>query len=222
MFPHCPATSKKVKPSNTNQLPQCISSTCKLLRNILEGSSQFAQRKKEKRLTPSAIILEEDIIDECQRTFIHCFHAFCPTSQLKWVFFCELLGQQEKVCCYIVIKKLVYVWSKAPLRRVCFVIVLRYICPPIVMFVLSLEHCPELVTFVLNYVYWPQLVRLQLCISPSVGIICPQFCMSTVGYNCPQFTSYQIRIYIILPSMYYRLSSFLLFLSSFAGNCCQW
>lgn len=101
---HCPATSKKVKPSNTNQLPQCISSTCKLLRNILEGSSQFAQRKKEKKLTPSAIILEEDIIDECQRTFIHCFHAFCPTSQLKWVFFCELLGQQEKVC-YIVISE---------------------------------------------------------------------------------------------------------------------
>ncbi|PIK49703.1 putative E3 ubiquitin-protein ligase MYCBP2 [Apostichopus japonicus] len=82
------------KTSNTNQLLS-VYITCKLLRNILEGSSQFAQRKKEKKLTPSAIILEEDIIDECQRTFIHCFHAFCPTSQLKWVFFCELLGNKK-------------------------------------------------------------------------------------------------------------------------------
>ncbi|KAJ8027887.1 E3 ubiquitin-protein ligase MYCBP2 [Holothuria leucospilota] len=91
VFPN-PASSRKSKPGRTNQLPQCISSTCKLLRKILQQEAVTRQEQ----LSPTLLQLEADIVEECQRTFIHCFHAFCPTSQLKWVFFCELLGQQDK------------------------------------------------------------------------------------------------------------------------------
>lgn len=39
----------------------------------------------------------DDIVSECHETFVGCYHAFYPTSSLKWTSLCDLLASVNKV-----------------------------------------------------------------------------------------------------------------------------
>lgn len=41
--------------------------------------------------------LAEKILQECHHTFVACFHAFYPTSLLKWTCLCDLLTYMDQV-----------------------------------------------------------------------------------------------------------------------------
>ena len=42
-------------------------------------------------------MLYEEIMSECHKTFVACFHAFYPTAYLKWTALCDLLAIVNKV-----------------------------------------------------------------------------------------------------------------------------
>ena len=45
--------------------------------------------------------LARAIIDECHETFVACFHAFYPSTHLKWNCLCDLLNLLEPVNAYL-------------------------------------------------------------------------------------------------------------------------
>ncbi len=93
-----PAGNKK-PPSGDPQIPESISSSCDLLRRILSQQLQPSLAKFIQHSSDSYRVgkLRQQILDECHRTFVHCFHAFYPTAQLKWLFLCDLLSALEPV-----------------------------------------------------------------------------------------------------------------------------
>ncbi|XP_071483934.1 E3 ubiquitin-protein ligase MYCBP2-like [Diadema antillarum] len=104
-----PATGKKPA-SGSSQLPECISMTCDLLKQILgelsdqrlcpiageDGGALAAPPPTDAPLSchPLGRVVSS-LMDECHHTFVQCFHAFYPTPQLKWVFLCDLLNSTD-------------------------------------------------------------------------------------------------------------------------------
>ncbi|XP_030837055.1 E3 ubiquitin-protein ligase MYCBP2 [Strongylocentrotus purpuratus] len=98
-----PGTGKRPN-SGSSQLPECISMTCDLLKQILgeltEMELQRAIEDAPRLTTPSPIPhplgrIMRGVVEECHHTFVQCFHAFYPTPQLKWVFLCDLLNSSQ-------------------------------------------------------------------------------------------------------------------------------
>lgn len=94
--------SKKV-PSENVQLAESIGDVRALLKQILSDNIPGVfQGKKPGKLKISKgymsyITMMNNILEECHRTFVACFHAFYPTSYLKWTCLCDLLQEVEKV-----------------------------------------------------------------------------------------------------------------------------
>ncbi|XP_041463247.1 E3 ubiquitin-protein ligase MYCBP2-like isoform X4 [Lytechinus variegatus] len=101
-----PGTGKRPN-SGSSQLPECISMTCDLLKRILGELTEMEVQRAAGDADRSLLTTSSDtvshclrrivrgIVEECHRTFVHCFHAFYPTPQLKWVFLCDLLNSSK-------------------------------------------------------------------------------------------------------------------------------
>ncbi|XP_033631426.1 E3 ubiquitin-protein ligase MYCBP2-like isoform X2 [Asterias rubens] len=93
-----PSSISKKHSQDSSQLPESIASCCDLLRVILSNSTQPSIQHLMNRVvmeTQRFRVLWESILAECHRTFVACFHAFYPSSQLKWLFLCDLLGSMS-------------------------------------------------------------------------------------------------------------------------------
>lgn len=84
------------KPQMENVLlAQCIGDVRALLKQILSDSVRKRKGKSHK-LTENQIGMINGIFDECHQTFVASFHAFYPTSYLKWNCLCDLLLEMDK------------------------------------------------------------------------------------------------------------------------------
>ncbi|XP_071950592.1 E3 ubiquitin-protein ligase MYCBP2-like isoform X2 [Antedon mediterranea] len=92
----CEIYSKTGKQANleTSQLAECVGNTGILLRMILTEPSRLSQLLGEKG---KCLELWQRIQNECDRTFVQCFHAFYPTYQLKWTCLCWQLNTMNQV-----------------------------------------------------------------------------------------------------------------------------
>lgn len=50
--------------------------------------------------------MTEELLEECHKTFIGCYHAFYPTANLKWQCLCDLLVEMDKV---IILYNILYI-----------------------------------------------------------------------------------------------------------------
>lgn len=94
--------TKKVPLENVH-LAESIGDVRALLKQILSDNipvviqgKRHGKSKVSKGCT-SYINMMNSILEECHRTFVACFHAFYPTSYLKWACLCDLLQEIEKV-----------------------------------------------------------------------------------------------------------------------------
>ncbi|XP_033112056.1 E3 ubiquitin-protein ligase MYCBP2-like [Anneissia japonica] len=92
----CEIYSKTGKQSvqETNQLAECVGNTGILLRMILKEPSKLMKLLARKS---QCLKLWQRIQDQCHRTFVQCFHAFYPTSQLKWTCLCWQLNTMNQI-----------------------------------------------------------------------------------------------------------------------------
>lgn len=89
--------SKKSSLENV-QLAECVGDVRTLLKQILSDSTPLTiQNKRSSKTNSSNLDLLNSLLDECHNTFVLCFHAFYPTSYLKWTCLCDLLSEVNKV-----------------------------------------------------------------------------------------------------------------------------
>ena len=106
-----PGVSRKT-PSESMRLAECIGNARCLLWKVLAESQRhlnnFRGTNNSINTTNKFIALAEEILAECHKTFVACFHAFYPTGNLKWACLCDLLGYIEPVsiCSYDITIKL--------------------------------------------------------------------------------------------------------------------
>ncbi|XP_063236464.1 E3 ubiquitin-protein ligase MYCBP2 isoform X2 [Bacillus rossius redtenbacheri] len=83
-------------------LAECVGDVRALLRQILSDpvpGSQLSRKHGKIRSQKSSHQyhkMTNSILEECHQTFVSCFHAFYPTSYLKWNCLCELLAVMDK------------------------------------------------------------------------------------------------------------------------------
>lgn len=89
--------SKKVPPENP-KLAECVADVRALLQHILSDRLPSAQVKPSfsgisSSSSTSALVSNylQSVLDECHETFLACYYAFYPSSQLKWRGLCDLL-----------------------------------------------------------------------------------------------------------------------------------
>lgn len=93
---------KKVPLENVH-LAESIGDVRALLKQILSDNVPVAVQGKRhgkskiSRSSAAYVSMMNNILEECHRTFVACFHAFYPTAYLKWVCLCDLLQEIEKV-----------------------------------------------------------------------------------------------------------------------------
>uniref|UniRef100_T1JCF5 RCR-type E3 ubiquitin transferase n=1 Tax=Strigamia maritima TaxID=126957 RepID=T1JCF5_STRMM len=102
-----PNSVPRKAPAESVKIAQCVAEVRVLLRRILSDSNISVQMPSRAPITRklSRVNLKQEvnlfarlsttILDECHQTFISCFHAFYPTSYLKWSCICELLKSME-------------------------------------------------------------------------------------------------------------------------------
>lgn len=89
--------SKKAPLENVN-LAECIGDIRALLKQILSDNlpalmlSKKSSKCKVMKNNESNLKMMNSILEECHVTFVSCFHAFYPTSYLKWTCLCDLLS----------------------------------------------------------------------------------------------------------------------------------
>eukprot|EP00058_Branchiostoma_floridae_P002865 XP_002588353.1 hypothetical protein BRAFLDRAFT_81492 [Branchiostoma floridae] len=96
-------TLSKKTPAESARLSECVGETRAVLRKILCEENMFHLPQPSPSHTPSRRESSHDsckrlvnrVLEECHHTFTCCFHAFYPTSSLKWVCLCDLLGLLE-------------------------------------------------------------------------------------------------------------------------------
>lgn len=97
---------KKVPLENVH-LAESVGDVRALLKQILSDNvpltvqGKKSGRMKISKLTISYINLMNNILEECHNTFVACFHAFYPTTYLKWACLCDLLQEIDKVTIYV-------------------------------------------------------------------------------------------------------------------------
>ncbi len=90
----------KKTPSETTRLAECIGDVRSLLWKILAESQRHlgvVDISNQVEETTVFRKLADRILTECHQTFVACFHAFYPTSGLKWTCLCALLSYVEPV-----------------------------------------------------------------------------------------------------------------------------
>ncbi|XP_064637403.1 E3 ubiquitin-protein ligase MYCBP2-like isoform X3 [Lineus longissimus] len=90
-----PIGASKKSPQETGKLAEAVGETRMLLRRILsENRPKMLIRKSTNHGAPLPRYLQlpDQILEECHRTFVACFHAFYPTGTLKWICLCDLLN----------------------------------------------------------------------------------------------------------------------------------
>lgn len=89
--------SKKSSLENV-QLAECVGDLRTLLKQILSDNVPLAiQHKRNSKIYSINLDMLNSILEECHVTFVSCFHAFYPTSYLKWTCLCDLLNDVNKV-----------------------------------------------------------------------------------------------------------------------------
>ncbi|KAG1690691.1 E3 ubiquitin-protein ligase MYCBP2 [Nymphon striatum] len=91
IYPKCCSGDGKNPQNEAERLAECVDDTRDLLRIMLSDKlPQFVLTKSSMEESPVAQMLDS-ILDECHVTFVACYHAFYPTSSLKWQGLCDLL-----------------------------------------------------------------------------------------------------------------------------------
>lgn len=97
-----PNHAVKKSPPESVRLAECIGEVRALLRQILSDSLPITLKTKGKTRSnknsnsTSGNKMTNNILDECHKTFVACYHAFYPTAYLKWTCLCELLSEIDK------------------------------------------------------------------------------------------------------------------------------
>lgn len=85
-------------PPEVPKLAECVADVRALLQHILSDRLPAAQVKSSfsgiaASSSTSALLGNylQSVLDECHETFLACYHAFYPNSQLKWRGLCDLL-----------------------------------------------------------------------------------------------------------------------------------
>ena len=88
----------------SSKLAECVGEVRALLRRILSENRPAAYVRKQSsphtataHAQPRYVQLSRQIADECYTAFVACFHAFYPTSSLKWACLCDLLNLLDPV-----------------------------------------------------------------------------------------------------------------------------
>lgn len=91
-------TASKKVPPEVPKLAECVADVRALLQHILSDRLPAAQVKSSfsgiaASSSTSALLGNylQSVLDECHETFLACYHAFYPNSQLKWRGLCDLL-----------------------------------------------------------------------------------------------------------------------------------
>lgn len=93
----------KKAPQESVHLAENIGDVRALLKQMLSDNVEVSvQGKKGSRVKTGKIVayytnLMNRILEECHNTFVACFHAFYPTTYLKWACLCDLLQEIDKV-----------------------------------------------------------------------------------------------------------------------------
>ncbi|GFY47108.1 hypothetical protein TNIN_284731 [Trichonephila inaurata madagascariensis] len=96
IYPNGPSSKKSS--TEVPKLAECVADVRALLQHILSDRLPSAQVKTSyssipTSLSTSALLVNylQAILEECHETFLACYHAFYPSSQLKWRGLCDLL-----------------------------------------------------------------------------------------------------------------------------------
>lgn len=98
-----PCQVVKKAPAEDVHLAESVGDVRALLKQILSDNvpltvqGKKSSKVKISKLTAFYIGLMNSILEECHNTFVACFHAFYPTSYLKWACLCDLLQDIDKV-----------------------------------------------------------------------------------------------------------------------------
>lgn len=92
-----PKNINKKSPLENVQLAECVGDVRTLLTQILSDNVPKVMQNKTTQVHSSNVEMLNSVLDECHTTFVSCFHAFYPTSYLKWTCLCDLLSDVSKV-----------------------------------------------------------------------------------------------------------------------------
>lgn len=86
-------------PLENVHLAESIGDVRLLLKQILSDNipSHMHNKKTTSKGKSFAYNMMNSLLDECHGTFVACYHAFYPTSYLKWTSLCDLLDDSDKV-----------------------------------------------------------------------------------------------------------------------------
>lgn len=93
----------KKAPLENVHLAESVGDVRALLKQILSDNvpltvqGKKSSKAKNTKLSTAYINLMNSILEECHNTFVACFHAFYPTTYLKWACLCDLLQEIDKV-----------------------------------------------------------------------------------------------------------------------------
>ncbi|KAL3209805.1 hypothetical protein MRX96_037617 [Rhipicephalus microplus] len=87
VYPIGPLT-KKVQPESS-RMAECVADTQSLLSCILSGGMSLPEDAEG--LLGRGAAMQMTLLEECEATFMACYHAFYPSTALKWRGLCELL-----------------------------------------------------------------------------------------------------------------------------------
>ncbi|CAH0546546.1 unnamed protein product [Brassicogethes aeneus] len=92
-----PNQVNKRLPLENVHLAESIGDVRQLLKQILSDNiPSNLQNKKSSKSKNFAYTMMNSLLDECHGTFVACYHAFYPTSYLKWISLCDLLDDSDK------------------------------------------------------------------------------------------------------------------------------
>ncbi|KAF5304147.1 hypothetical protein FQA39_LY01932 [Lamprigera yunnana] len=97
-----PSQVSKKAPLESVHLAESIGDIRALLKQILSDvlpttiQGKKSNKSCKSKTTSCYVKMMNSILEECHGTFVSCFHAFYPTSYLKWTCLCELLADIKK------------------------------------------------------------------------------------------------------------------------------
>ncbi|KAB0796834.1 hypothetical protein PPYR_10895 [Photinus pyralis] len=97
-----PSQISKKAPLENVHLAESIGDVRALLKQILSDilpATIQGKKSSKSKVTKNGsyhVRMMNSILEECHGTFVACFHAFYPTSYLKWTCLCDLLADIEK------------------------------------------------------------------------------------------------------------------------------
>ncbi|KAM7310480.1 E3 ubiquitin-protein ligase MYCBP2 [Ixodes scapularis] len=84
---------RKIPPESA-RMAECVADTQALLRRILSDGGAVAAAAEGDPFPPgSCLELQTTLVEECEAAFMACYHAFYPSTLLKWRGLCDLLSE---------------------------------------------------------------------------------------------------------------------------------